>query len=1272
MPFGGRKREIDQLNAWLRDPEASGSLLLWGPAGRGKSALLVNWLAQLPMDLPRAFVPISIRADTNTPAVFYQALAARLATIVGKAISAPQFDPVNFYRERVKELLAEFTDPKRLCLLVIDGLDEATGWQVDRSILPATPPAGLKIIVSARQLAGDRADSDWLRRLGWNMRFASADSKEVEPLDRTGVADVLQRMGNPLAHLSDHEEIVDELYRLANDGDPLLLSLYVEDMIMKGETLASLRPEDLRRVRPGFSAYFENWYDEQRKAWNDAGDEVDEALTDAIFAILSCAIGPLMLVDIEEILARLPSAPRAQITLNTLRPLRRFVIGHSIPDSDLCEASPRDDGRGFVLSHPRLSEFFRKQKFAGTRLIRSVQIAFQAWGRDAAGGRLAREGDGVPRYLLHYYLQHLLNDPDAPLECYRELAEDRWQRALKAEEGGYRSFSHQMEICWSKLFAAHRGNPGLRAQPRIGLGGLIHIGLCLSSVRGIGSNAPASFIVGLVDAGYLEPDEAILIARFRTRSFDRATIIVAVAGKVQRHSAAERELLELATQMGPEPHVRTLLAIAERADADADDRTSLIVTAARIAADLDRGKDVKTLSWQVQHVALNHGIPLALLQPPDSLGTRWDLDASEVVRDAVFEEVVEAVADDDEVARSATGRQDLSLSEDALQASLVRELGKNPRPLGHETTILLQQASGGVLSRVLDALMTRNPDSLPVAAVANLASYLDPPSRRSLLERCLAELSAPFETSYPHAQIAEQVLRDLSDEEFAALEALLEPIDSYQKTRLIAAFADRLSQRTVDRLARNALIEDSRIGTDVYYIEQAAASVFPRLDAEMQSLLLRAAIGGAADDARPSLLSAISTKLGPERIDEALTAVKAAKTGDRAALLRALIHAAASMPEQRERILSACLEIEEIVQQVDLVDNLLPLLDENRRKEVLAQFRGIVLEIGDAPMVALATAALGETPDLSSAGMREWAIFQSDTRADPIAAKCLTLIAWLPHIPREVAETALAMARRRADGFVAGERIWLSLLVAACPKLTRIEADSAIRDALAMMDGGLLRDSDEQPLFAAMLLFSQHLDDSTRSDLCDRAVRGLRNPRADGDLRAILAGFLIVCPRVGWDIAAEAMAHVRQALQTQGLDKTARSALRIALDLSSMTGPDDHSASQTAMIPAEGPSVPDDSGLSETDFLNYALLGLRNDGPDTERAGAFLRRLAELDRSNALILLAAVEGHWDEPLRLRPSISKGQNNNGVLRRWGGMHAIEETVAAIRLVAKWWP
>jgi hypothetical protein len=97
--FRGRDEEFDLLGSWLQDHEKPPPFVMATPAGRGKSAVLVNWIRQLETasvigdgdDRWRlVFVPISIRFRTNRPDVYYEAIARGIADILGEDQGIPQ------------------------------------------------------------------------------------------------------------------------------------------------------------------------------------------------------------------------------------------------------------------------------------------------------------------------------------------------------------------------------------------------------------------------------------------------------------------------------------------------------------------------------------------------------------------------------------------------------------------------------------------------------------------------------------------------------------------------------------------------------------------------------------------------------------------------------------------------------------------------------------------------------------------------------------------------------------------------------------------------------------------------------------------------------------------------------------------------------------------------------------------------------------------------------------------------------------------------------
>lgn len=516
VPFGGRGREIKALNAWLdghyenscptllSGDLSSSNLLITAPAGRGKTALLVRWIEQLHTDWSLVFIPVSIRAETNQALTFYQAFAARLAEILGEALPEPRADPAAYYKDKVIDYLDRIGKGSKNCLVVIDGLDEARGWKMDTTVLPVEASPRLKIVISARELAGDNESQNWLDRLGWTPPLSSALTLQVQPLSREGIADVLAKMEFPIGPLSKDVDIIDELYRLTDEGDPLVLHFYTNDLLKKGDEAARLKPTDLRKLEPGFGAYIKRWLDEQKAEWKSSGTSLDEDLVDAIFAVLASALGPLKLPELEELATRILPGNRI-FSVRTIEPLRRFIVG---------------DGKenGYALAHPKLASFLQRDYFAESRVLRDSQIAFVTWMREVVlslnnGRRLPKD---TPTYALLFYTQHLsMMPPDTALEHYRELVENGWRKAWENQESGFQGFSRDIELAARAFRTAVERNPDQLQKPRTGLGALIRCALCLSSIRSAGLGATGEVLAEFLRSRLVTPKQALYLAQLK-------------------------------------------------------------------------------------------------------------------------------------------------------------------------------------------------------------------------------------------------------------------------------------------------------------------------------------------------------------------------------------------------------------------------------------------------------------------------------------------------------------------------------------------------------------------------------------------------------------------------------------------------------------------------------------------------------------------------------------------------------------------------------------
>jgi hypothetical protein len=185
---------------------------------------------------------------------------------------------------------------ERKLLVVLDGVDEAGDWETTADLIPVALPDSVRVLVSARFIAGDVDAHLWLSRLGWEHKGKAA-TLDLDLLDLSGVADVLLRMGVPLEELSRRVDIVAELYRLS-EGDPLLVNLYVEDLWSRGEQASMLKPKHLRSIKPGYNGYFDRWWNDQNKLWGREAPLREKSVR-LVFNLLCGAMGGLTKDDLK-------------------------------------------------------------------------------------------------------------------------------------------------------------------------------------------------------------------------------------------------------------------------------------------------------------------------------------------------------------------------------------------------------------------------------------------------------------------------------------------------------------------------------------------------------------------------------------------------------------------------------------------------------------------------------------------------------------------------------------------------------------------------------------------------------------------------------------------------------------------------------------------------------------------------------------------------------------------------------------------------------------
>ena len=197
VPFGGREYELEHLDQWLTAENGPSRCMIIAPAGRGKSALVVQWMKRLelahaifgtPARWHLAFVPISMRFGTNRPVIYYEALAARLAEILGQHLTTGGSDPEEYYEEKCRIFLDEINVKAIRVAIIIDGIDESLGRSFHANWFPRNAGPNLRLLISGRLLLGDTDFRGWMDRLDWRgIRVRACQTRATNIARRRGV-----------------------------------------------------------------------------------------------------------------------------------------------------------------------------------------------------------------------------------------------------------------------------------------------------------------------------------------------------------------------------------------------------------------------------------------------------------------------------------------------------------------------------------------------------------------------------------------------------------------------------------------------------------------------------------------------------------------------------------------------------------------------------------------------------------------------------------------------------------------------------------------------------------------------------------------------------------------------------------------------------------------------------------------------------------------------------------------------------------------------------
>lgn len=417
--FGGRDRELELISDWLSRKDVPPYMLVTAAAGKGKSALLVHVAqALLGSDINRTvvFVPVSARYNLNTEPAVLRAITSRLQlALLGTRLPQGELS-VDDLRGELSHCLTQRLPDRKEVLLIIDGLDEATGWDVDAGLFPLNVAPDTKVLLSAR--TGLRDAARWRKQLGFDNDHAVGI--EIYSLGVESVEALLHTAGIS----NNGDDLAAQIYRLT-EGDPLLLSLYIDEL--KSDDRAR---RALAIIAPGLAGYMEHWWDDQLRIWGRNADELEQR-TQAVLALLSAAFGPLPRRTLTDLLRLYSGEPKEDQLNSMLRSLARFVI-----------ADPNT--HTYVLSHPKFAEYYFTQLREDGRDQKLDRLYIDLGFRDTSSS-----------YLLRFLGAHLERS-HAPTSDFVRLIDHNRRTAWEAVADEYDGYAFDVRTAWKYISVADR------------------------------------------------------------------------------------------------------------------------------------------------------------------------------------------------------------------------------------------------------------------------------------------------------------------------------------------------------------------------------------------------------------------------------------------------------------------------------------------------------------------------------------------------------------------------------------------------------------------------------------------------------------------------------------------------------------------------------------------------------------------------------------------------------------------------------------------------
>ncbi|NMG08926.1 hypothetical protein DP117_19330 [Brasilonema sp. UFV-L1] len=365
--FGGRDTALAQIAKFI-NKLTGGYLVITAPAGFGKTSLMAKLVSEASETFADHFFAPYENPNSVTEEGFLRNVIEQMAHWHGYTDTLPEKLPDldALYHRLLGEPL-EHTH-----VLVIDGLDEVTNWEIAR-YLRRRLPDNLHIIVTVRDVGQDLT-------LDYDFPKDQTEYLPLEGLTRNDVADVLRKAGKGATVFADNPTLLKEVMRISAyqeepslGADPFYVRLLAEDAAD-----GRLTPANIASQPKGLNKYLSAWWREIEES-----EENNEPLED-LFGTLTVALGAISRADLETINSSLVSKKKKNFFHKILDQVRRWIVGNEV--------------KGYALVHPRLRDYICTEIYTDELLegYREKLLTFCASWQEHRS-----------LYALRYYAEHL-------------------------------------------------------------------------------------------------------------------------------------------------------------------------------------------------------------------------------------------------------------------------------------------------------------------------------------------------------------------------------------------------------------------------------------------------------------------------------------------------------------------------------------------------------------------------------------------------------------------------------------------------------------------------------------------------------------------------------------------------------------------------------------------------------------------------------------------------------------------------------------------------